>query len=149
MEILLLNYYVAFLFSLMSFLLRKSAPYLWILLISSNLCLLLYSLNSIEELIKFAQLGKKVRLSICLDSHQRLLLCFFTFFFFFFKLQLLTILSWIVHRCTVYGSHKLHFSATFSLKNDPIVLFTHLKIILLQCFQFSVFSKNKLYPNGP
>ena len=29
-------------------------------------------------------------------------------------------------------------------------LFTHLKIILLQCFQFSVFnfSKNKLYPNG-
>ena len=30
------------------------------------------------------------------------------------------------------------------------VLFTHLKIILLQCFQFSVFnfSKNKLYSNG-
>ena len=33
----------------------------------------------------------------------------------------------------------------------PTVLFIHLKIILLQCFQFSVFSfsKNKLYPNGP
>ena len=31
------------------------------------------------------------------------------------------------------------------------VLFTHLKIILLQCFQFSVFSfsNNKLNPNGP
>ena len=30
------------------------------------------------------------------------------------------------------------------------LLHTHLKIILLQCFQFSVFSfnKNKLYPNG-
>ena len=27
------------------------------------------------------------------------------------------------------------------------VLFTHLKIILLQYFQFSVLSKNKLYPN--
>ena len=32
-----------------------------------------------------------------------------------------------------------------------MVLFTHLKMILLQCFQFSIFSfsKNKLYPNGP
>ena len=31
----------------------------------------------------------------------------------------------------------------------PTILFTHLKIILLQCFQFSVFSNNKLNPNGP
>ena len=33
----------------------------------------------------------------------------------------------------------------------PMVLSTHLKIILLQYFQFSVFSfqQNKLYPNGP
>ena len=30
----------------------------------------------------------------------------------------------------------------------PTILFTHLKIILLQCFQFSVFSNNKLNPNG-
>ena len=37
-----------------------------------------------------------------------------------------------------------------------MILFTHLKIILLQCFQFSVFSfqfsvfsNNKLNPNGP
>ena len=32
-----------------------------------------------------------------------------------------------------------------------MAFFTHLKIILLQCFQFSVFSfsKNKFYPNGP
>ena len=35
-------------------------------------------------------------------------------------------------------THKFHFSTTFSLKVGPIVLFTHLKIILLQCF--SVFS---------
>ena len=28
----------------------------------------------------------------------------------------------------------------------PTALFTHLKIILLQCFQFQ---KNKFYPNGP
>ena len=39
---------------------------------------------------------------------------------------------------------------------SPTILFTHLKIILLQCFQFSVFSfqfsvfsNNKLNPNGP
>ena len=34
---------------------------------------------------------------------------------------------------------------------DPTVLFTHLKIILLQYFQFSIFNfnNNKLNPNGP
>ena len=41
-------------------------------------------------------------------------------------------------------THKFHFSATFSLKISPTVLFTHLKIILLQ--YFSVFSF-QLYPN--
>ena len=37
------------------------------------------------------------------------------------------------------------------LKMNPTTIFTHLKIILLQYFQFLVFnfSKNKLYPNGP
>ena len=33
------------------------------------------------------------------------------------------------------------FSVTFLLKIGLTALFTHLKIILLQCFQFSVFSK--------
>ena len=37
-------------------------------------------------------------------------------------------------------THKLHFSTTFLLKMGLTVLFTHLKIILLQCFQFSVFN---------
>ena len=37
-------------------------------------------------------------------------------------------------------THKFHFSTTFSLKMGPTVLFTHLKIILLQ--YFSVFSFN-------
>ena len=37
-------------------------------------------------------------------------------------------------------THKHHFSATFSLKMGLTVLFTHLKIILLQCFQFSAFN---------
>ena len=37
---------------------------------------------------------------------------------------------------------NLFFSATFFLlKMSPIALFTHLKIILLQYFQFSIFSQ--------
>ena len=50
-------------------------------------------------------------------------------------------------------SYKLHFLSTFSLKIGSTVLFTHLKIILLQCFQFSIFSfqfqLNKFYSNRP
>ena len=38
-------------------------------------------------------------------------------------------------------THKFHFLSIFSLKIGPTVLFTHLKIILLQCFQFSVSAK--------
>ena len=38
--------------------------------------------------------------------------------------------------------------ATTTIKLGPTALFTHLKIILLQCFQFLVFS-NKRYPNRP
>ena len=36
--------------------------------------------------------------------------------------------------CTVHGTHKPHFLAIFLLKMGPTILFTHLKIILLQCF---------------
>ena len=50
-----------------------------------------------------------------------------------------------VSPCTVYGTYKSHFSVTFSLKMGFTVLFTHLKIILLQCFQFQ---QSKFYPNG-
>ena len=39
---------------------------------------------------------------------------------------------------TIYGIHKPHFSVSFLLKIGLTVLFTHLKIILLQYFQFSV-----------
>ena len=41
-------------------------------------------------------------------------------------------------------THKFHFLSIFSLKMGPTSLFTHLKIILLQCFQFSVFSFSKI-----
>ena len=41
-----------------------------------------------------------------------------------------------VDLCTVYKTHKLHFSAIFLLKMGFMVLFTHLKFILLQYFPF-------------
>ena len=49
-----------------------------------------------------------------------------------------------MHLCTVHVPHKLHFLSTFSLKIGPTALFTHLKIILLQYFQFLVFNFNKI-----
>ena len=49
-----------------------------------------------------------------------------------------------MHPCTVHGTYKFHFSATFSLKMDLMALFTYLKMILLQYFQFSVFNFSKI-----
>jgi len=43
--------------------------------------------------------------------------------------------QWVL--CTVHETHKPHFSVTFSLKMGLTTLFTYLKIILLQYFQFS------------
>ena len=66
------------------------------------------------------------------------------FFFSSFQPQWLTrssVNSALVH-CS--RSHKLHFLSTFSLKMGPTALFTYLKIILLQYFQFSVFSFSKI-----
>ena len=40
--------------------------------------------------------------------------------------------------------HKFYFLATFSLKIGLTILFAHLKIILLQYFQFSVFNFSKI-----
>ena len=50
--------------------------------------------------------------------------------------------------CNVKGTHKPLFSVKFLLKMGLTILFIHLKIILLQCFQFLVFSK-KQYLNRP
>ena len=57
----------------------------------------------------------------------------------FLTFEPLFINLWVL--CTIHRIHKLQFSATFSLKMGHIALFTHLKIILLQCFQFSVSAK--------
>ena len=86
---------------------------------------------------------------------------FVLFFFFFFHafqrvMQLLFMhcslnnsrKCWLFHdkQWSMYcsRSHKLYFSKTFSLKMSPTILFTHLKIILLPYFQFSIFSFSKI-----
>ena len=43
--------------------------------------------------------------------------------------------------CTIHKTYKPHFSAIFSLKMGLMALFTYLKFILLQYFQFSIFNK--------
>ena len=72
--------------------------------------------------------------------------CASTFFFLSFKSQLLiksSVNSIFVH-CS--QTHKLHFSVTFSLKMSPTILFTHLKIISLQYFQFQYLLMMKFHP---
>ena len=44
------------------------------------------------------------------------------------------------HQCTIQQLFQ-HLFSNFSLKFGLMVLFTHLKIIMLQCFQFSIVSK--------
>ena len=76
----------------------------------------------------------------------------FTFFFFFFFLAWIVISYEFTMHETKITIHVL-FINIHTLKNikmSPTVLFTHLKIILLQYFQFSVFSfsnikKGKIY----
>ena len=64
---------------------------------------------------------------------------FSAFFFFFFFFRVNSNLTWVHCSRTVW-----HCSCTVyvlkNIKNETTILFTHLKIILLQCFQFSVFS---------
>ena len=52
--------------------------------------------------------------------------------------------------CPVYCSRDLQvpFSFKTTSKLGSMALFTHLKMILLQCFQFSIFN-NKQYPKTP
>ena len=64
------------------------------------------------------------------------------FFFFFWEIRVSAsgmLFQWVLY--TVYETYKPLLSTKFSLKMSLAVLFTHLKIILLQCFQFSIFNK--------
>ena len=59
------------------------------------------------------------------------------FFFFFFEACFVAkvLFQWVLY--IVHGTHKPLFSTKLSLKMGLMTLFTFLKIILLQCFQFS------------
>ena len=54
---------------------------------------------------------------------------------FFFFLRNTVAVQWVSY--AVHETHKPLFSIKFLLKMDSTSFFTHLKIILLQCFQFS------------
>ena len=81
-----------------------------------------------------------------LQLFWRLRFCsaFFSFFFFWFNRNSWLCQLWTVHLCTIHRSHKLYFSATFLLKMGLTALFTHLKIISLQCFQFQFLVSAKI-----
>ena len=84
--------------------------------------------------------------------------CVFVLFFFFLFSRVLEECGYCLmnssHKCRLFPvnsafvycswTQKFHFSTTFSLKISLTALFTHLKNILLQCFQFSVFSFSKI-----
>ena len=79
---------------------------------------------------------------------------FQSFFSFFFFLRVNSKIIWFycaeikitVHALYLHYSHIVAalFTHLKILKMGPTVLFTHLKIILLQCFQFSIFSFSKI-----
>ena len=69
-------------------------------------------------------------------------------FFFFFSTRMNSNNTILAHgftvqetKCTVHKTYNHFILKKKKLKIGPTALFTHLKIILLQCFQFSVFSK--------
>ena len=76
----------------------------------------------------FTMEGFGYSVSVCIFK-----LCVFSSFFFFFKPQLLTILPRTVYECTVHES----YNTIHTFKNYYFVI------------MFSVFSKNKFYPNRP
>ena len=70
----------------------------------------------------------------------------FTLFFFMHAQQFLVDNTLFMHclctinhcLCTVHGTHNHFIQKKNILEMGPMSLFTHLKIILLQCFRFSV-----------
>ena len=61
-------------------------------------------------------------------------ICIYICFFLFFLRSSFQLFQWVP--CTVHRTHTPLFSTKFSLKMGLTTLFTYLKIILLQCFQF-------------
>ena len=123
-----------------------------------------FLVHKLWELIALLGRVLSVHLGSAFAFYKRTFCIFSSFFFFFWHTfwpifllfihccaTIFDFFSWTVHTIYCLWTHKLHFSATFSLKMGLTVLFTHLKIILLQCFsvfsfsfQFSTVSKRTL-----
>ena len=92
----------------------------------------IYKSNKIRTLLRI----NTATLKVCLGSTfcaSKMHVCILAFFF-FFELKCLTFFLWTVYSVHCSRIHKFHFLTNFSLKMGLMVLFTHLKIILLQCF---------------
>ena len=119
-----------------------SCSYIVILLsIQSSMCVAIHNMSSMNEFF----LANPIILRCGLDRDYSVYVLGETRFSFFFFLFLCTRFSWgtkvTVHTVRLLFKHCFvlftHFSVTFLLKMGSMILFTHLKIILLQCFQFS------------
>ena len=69
--------------------------------------------------------------------------------FFFFSSRVFCFLRQITLFITVHRTHSHFIQEKKILKMGFMVLFTHLKIILLQCFQFSVLTKISCIQTDP
>ena len=97
-----------------------------------------------------------VWIGIIIASSVCVLLLSFLFFslslslFFFHAFKLLET-SFTVHHYShiFHGTYNHSIKKKYILKMEPTALFTHLKIILLQCFQFSVSAKISYIQTDP
>ena len=101
----------------------------------------LIALISNSDFIRYLSIyGPHFLFSICLDRWKLIAYAFHLFFFFFsFFLfgweRILALLRDFSGSCTPFTeSINIFFSAKLSIKMGPTIIFTHLKIILLQYF---------------
>ena len=110
-----------------------------LVLVSCETYMISFRLTFGLRVLRLRLAAKRVSAFVCL------FVCLFIYFFFFpaVKADFLTMNSVFMHCLRI---HKYHFLLTFSflsifsLKMGTMILFTHLKIILLQYFSVLVFS---------